>query len=75
MRTLQKLKTRLIDKIMVSENEQLLSAIEDIFSATQIEEKIILTSEQLEMLEMSEKDIEKNRLISEDAPNISPFRV
>jgi len=66
MTTLQKLRTRLIDKIMVSENEQLLNAIEDILIATQKDEKMNLTSEQIEMLIMSEKDIEQQRLISED---------
>ncbi len=66
MKTLEKIKTRLIDRIMLTENEKLLSAIEEILSATQDEEKMNLTSEQIEMLMMSEKDIENNNLISED---------
>ncbi len=65
MDTIQKLKSRLIDRIMVSENEQLLNAIEVLFSATQEKEEINLTSEQIEMLQMSEVDIKENRLISE----------
>ncbi|MCC8361078.1 hypothetical protein [Salinimicrobium sediminilitoris] len=50
---------------MVSENEQLLNAIEVLFSATQEKEEINLTSEQIEMLQMSEVDIKEDRLISE----------
>lgn len=65
MNTIQKLKSRLIDRIMVSENEQLLNAIEGLFSATQEKEEVNLTSEQIEMLQMSEVDINENRLISE----------
>ncbi|MHA6278675.1 hypothetical protein ACXYMT_00705 [Salinimicrobium sp. CAU 1759] len=59
------MKSRLIDRIMVSENEQLLNAIEGLFSATQEKEEINLTSDQIEMLQMSEVDINENRLISE----------
>jgi hypothetical protein len=51
---------------MVSENEQLLNAIEVLFSATQEKEEINLTSEQIEMLQMSEVDIKESRLISEE---------
>ena len=66
MGTLQNLKTRLIDRIMLSENEQLLNAIENLLSTTQNEKKISLSSEQIEMLLMSEEDIKQNRIISED---------
>ncbi|NJW52365.1 hypothetical protein [Salinimicrobium oceani] len=59
------MKSRLIDRIMVSENEQLLNAIEGLLRATQEKEEISLTSEQIEMLQMSEVDIKENRLISE----------
>lgn len=65
MKTIQKLKSRLIDQIMVSENEQLLNAIEGLLRATQEKEEINLTSDQIEMLQMSEVDINENRLISE----------
>lgn len=66
MATLQNLKNRLIDRIMVTKNEKLLSAIEDIFNSTQSEEKLELNSEQIEMLLMSEKDIRENNLVSEE---------
>ncbi|WP_298514451.1 hypothetical protein [uncultured Kordia sp.] len=65
MEALDKIKNKLIDQILVTKNEKLLSAIENIFSATSTEEKLVLDSYQIEMLMMSEKDIEEGRLISE----------
>lgn len=65
MTTLDSLKSRLIDRISVTNNEKLLAAIESIFTSTQKDETLNLTSEQLEMLLMSEKDIENGDLISE----------
>jgi hypothetical protein len=51
---------------MTSENEELLQTIYNIFDFTQQGEQISLSSEQIEMIMMSEKDIGNNRLISED---------
>ncbi len=51
---------------MISENSQLLATIEKILTSTEVEEKVNLTSEQIEMLMMSESDIENNRLILEE---------
>ncbi len=66
MEKLQKLRTRLIDRIMLSDNAGLLRAIEEIFEATQSGEVVNLTSEQIEMLKMSELDIQQENIISED---------
>lgn len=66
MENLQKLRNKVIDRVMVSENSQLLEAIEKILISTEAEERINLTSEQIEMLMMSEDDILNNRLISEE---------
>ena len=57
MKTIDIVKNRLIDKIMVSDKEQLLNAIENIFNSTQKEDKLNLDSYQIEMLLMSENDI------------------
>jgi len=65
MATLNEIKNKLIDQILITKNEKLLAAIENIFNATATEEKLALDSYQVEMLLMSEKDIEENRLISE----------
>ena len=66
MKTIDILKNRLIDRIMVTNNEQLLNAIDSIFSSTQAEDKLTLNSQQIEMLLMSENDIKQGNLISEN---------
>ncbi|MDT0651398.1 hypothetical protein [Autumnicola edwardsiae] len=66
MTTLENIKYRLIDRILITRNEELLSAIDKILDSTQSEEALNLNSEQIEMLLMSERDIEEEKLISED---------
>ena len=65
MTTLDSIKNRLIDKILLAKDEQLLNAIEVIFNSAQTNEKLTLTSHQIEMLMMSENDIKQVNLISE----------
>ena len=65
MESLDNLKNRLIDRIMVSENEKLLEALEGILNSTETEERLALNSYHIEMLLLSEKDIENGNLISE----------
>lgn len=65
MTTLENIKNRLIDRILVTKNEQLLRAIDTIFNSTQSEEKLALNSHQIKMLMMSENDIQQGNLISE----------
>ena len=65
MESLDNLKNRLIDRIMVSENEKLLEALEGILNSTETEERLAINSYPIEMLLMSEKDIENGNLISE----------
>ena len=65
MNALENIKNSLIDRILATRNEQLLEAIKNIFDSTQSEEIISLSTEQIEMLSMSEKDIEDGKLISE----------
>tara|TARA_B110000116_G_scaffold225699_1_gene205790 strand:- start:187 stop:465 length:279 start_codon:yes stop_codon:yes gene_type:complete len=62
---LNSIKNNLIDRILATKNEKLLKAISTIFESTQTDEIISLSSEQIEMLLMSEKDIENGNLISE----------
>jgi len=69
MTSLDSIKNNLIDRILATKNEMLLKAIGNIFDSTQIEELLTLTSEQIEMLLMSEKDIENGNLISESDLN------
>ncbi len=60
------LKNKLIDKVLATNNKKLLKAIDSIFESTGQEEKILLSSEQIEMLAMSEAEIEKGEVISEE---------
>ncbi len=53
------------DRILATKNEKLLKAIENIFASTQSEEVISLSSEQIEMLSMSNVDIENGRIVPE----------
>ncbi len=65
MTGIEALKNRLIDKVLATNNERLLKAIEGIFESTKEAENIQLSSEQIEMLAMSEADIEREEFISE----------
>ena len=69
MNALENIKNSLIDRILATRNEQLLEAIKSIFDSTQSEEIISLSTEQIEMLSMSEKDIESGKFISETELN------
>ncbi len=48
MKTIDIVKNRLIDRIMLTNNEQLLNAIDNIFNSTQAEDKLLLDSHQIE---------------------------
>ncbi len=65
MSGLETIKNSLIDRILATRNKELLKAINSIFDSTQNEELVSLTSEQIEMLLMSEKDIENGDILSE----------
>lgn len=66
MTTIQSTKNKLISRILVTKNEELLVAMETIFATAQQSEIVSLTSEQIEMLLMSESDIASGNLISEE---------
>lgn len=66
MAAIQKIKNRLIDKILASKNEELLSAIESIFESTQKEEKVKLNSFEKELMMLSEIDIEYGNVVSDE---------
>jgi len=62
---IQTTKIELVKAILASNNENLLTAIAAIFKSTQKESIVSLSSEQIEMLLMSEQNIRKGELISE----------
>ncbi len=69
MKSIDIIRNRLIDRIMISDNEQLLIAIDNIFDSTQQVKKLNLDSNQIEMLLMSEEDINSGNLLSDDDLN------
>ncbi|MFZ2283798.1 MAG: hypothetical protein WAV86_07980 [Lutibacter sp.] len=71
MTGIETIKNNLIDRILATRNEKLLQAISNIFESTQTDDIVSLSSEQIEMLLMSEKDIESGNLISESEINES----
>ncbi|OGS72840.1 MAG: hypothetical protein A3F91_13245 [Flavobacteria bacterium RIFCSPLOWO2_12_FULL_35_11] len=71
MASIESIKNNLIDRILATKNEKLLQAISTIFESTQTDDILSLSSEQIEMLLMSEKDIENGNIISESELNDS----
>ena len=69
MTGIESIKNNLIDRILATRNEKLLQAISAIFESTLTDDVLSLSSEQIEMLLMSEKDIENGNLISESELN------
>ena len=68
MATVDKIRSKLIDKILSIQNKDFLVALDNIISSSSAENDIVeLTKEQKEMLEMSEADIKNGRLISQEA--------
>ena len=66
MTSLDNIKNSLIDQILLTKNEKLLKAIANIFDSTEKEDTVQLSSEQIEMLLMSENDIKEGKIISEE---------
>ncbi|SEA46479.1 hypothetical protein [Psychroflexus halocasei] len=71
MATIDNLKNELIDKIMSIENKDFLVALDQLISSNSSNPEIIeLSQEQKAMLELSERDIENERLISQEKMDI-----
>lgn len=68
MTAVDKIRNELIDKILAIKNKDVLVALDTLVSSSSDDRDIVeLTTDQKEMLEMSEKDIEAGRLISQEA--------
>lgn len=67
MATVDDLRNNIIDKLLAISSEDYLSTIYQIIDQNNIKSnKIILTKQQIEMLEMSENDIQNSKLISQE---------
>lgn len=69
MSPLETIKNNLIDHIMATKNEKILHAIENLFKSDKFEETYNLSSQEIEMLAMSEADILNGNLVSEQESN------
>jgi hypothetical protein len=68
MTTVDKIRTGLIDKILSINDKDFLEALDNLISSSKSESEIVeLSNEQKIMLEMSEDDIKRGKLISQDA--------
>jgi hypothetical protein len=68
MATIDKIRNGLIDKILAIKNKDFLQALDNLISSSSSDLDIVeLTDDQKQMMELSEDDIKKGRLISQDA--------
>ena len=68
MAVVDKIRNRIIDKILTIKDKEVLESLDRMINSTSIESGTIeLSEEQKLMLEMSDEDIKKGRLISQDA--------
>jgi hypothetical protein len=68
MATVDDIRSGLIDKILAIKNKEFLKTLDKLISLSGSDsEAVELTNEQKAMLEMSEDDLKKGRLISQDA--------
>jgi hypothetical protein len=65
MSPIENLKTRLIDRILCTENEQLLEEVDSLLSSSSEPDVYKLDTYQLEILDMSQRDIQQGNVISE----------
>ena len=74
MATVDKIRNGLIDKILSIRNKDFLLALDKLISSSESQSVVIeLKDEQKKMLEMSEKDIQNGKLISQEAMNKRNF--
>lgn len=66
MLSLDALRNKVIDRIMATNNKKLLQVIDGIFELTGQEEQIELNSQQIDLLVMSEAEIGRGDIISQD---------
>ncbi len=66
MTNIQALKSKLIDRILISKNEKMLSAINDILASTEDSTIFEFDSHQIEMIQQGEKDIENGDFLTQD---------
>ncbi|MDP4662558.1 MAG: hypothetical protein NWQ55_09085 [Salibacteraceae bacterium] len=66
MTNIQALKSKLIDRILISKNEKMLSAINDLLASTEDSTLFEFDSHQIEMIQQGEEDIENGDFLTQD---------
>ena len=66
MKPIDTIRTQLIDKLLSIQNADFLRALDNLVSSSSKVGKVVLSSDQIEMLELSEIDIAKGSLISQE---------
>lgn len=66
MPSIDALRNKVIDRILATNNKKLLQAIDGIFELTGQEEQIVLSSPQIDMLMMSEAEIGRGEILSQE---------
>lgn len=66
MTALENIKNGLIDRILATQNEKLLQAIQTIFESSKTEELVEFSPEQIKMITMAKEDVAAGRLVSEE---------
>lgn len=70
MKTIEKIRHGLIDKILAIDDQNFLEALDTLVASTKSNPKVSdLTADQKEMLQMSEQDIQNGSMISQEAMN------
>ncbi len=65
MSSLDALRNKVIDRIMATNNINLLLAIDEILELIDLKEQIVLSSKQIDMLMMSEAEIGRGEILSQ----------
>ncbi len=64
MKPVDSIRNKLIDKILAVQNADFLKALDSLVSSSAQSDKVILSSEQKEILRMSQEDIKAGNVIS-----------
>lgn len=74
MKSVNTIRTNLIDKILCIQNVEFLKALDNLVSSSSQENIVKLTEEQKLMLQMSEEDILAGRIISQEKIDLEDIK-
>ena len=66
MSAVDNLRNSLISKLLAIKDQELLSAIDKLLSKSAKDQKVSLSKEQIQMLQLSDEDLENDRLIPQE---------